>query len=285
MKIVITGAAGMIGRKLTARLIADGTPTQLKARADITPPGERWLELACPSPTRVLGALRELEGALNTLVAHAKLTPELPTQELLEKSLQDNMAFPKTVTIDQVIQAVAIFYHVAAKEITGRSRRKEIVRPRHVAMYLARQETEASLPEIGEALGGRDHTTVLYGIQKIEGLLEQDSTLRREIAALAAVLSVMQDAIVLAVIAGLCMAGAATLGVFFSQGASYMIRARLYKKLQTFSFANLDQMQTGQLMTRLSSDIDIVRMFTSAGVSLLLRVLTMIVGSVVLMIS
>jgi chromosomal replication initiator protein len=133
---------------------------------------------------RVVSNIRELEGALNTLVAHAKLTPELPTQELLEKSLQDNMAVPKTVTVDQVIQAAATFYHVAAKELTGRGRRKEIVRPRHVAMFLARQETEASLPEIGAALGGRDHTTVLYGIQKIAGLIEQDSTLRREISAI-----------------------------------------------------------------------------------------------------
>jgi chromosomal replication initiator protein len=132
---------------------------------------------------RVVSNIRELEGALNTLVAHAKLTPELPARELLEKSLQDNMAVPKTITVEQVIQAVAVFYQVSPKEITGRSRRKEIVRPRHVAMYLARQETEASLPEIGAALGGRDHTTVLYGTQKIEGLIEQDNTLRREIAA------------------------------------------------------------------------------------------------------
>jgi chromosomal replication initiator protein len=94
------------------------------------------------------------------------------------------MAVPKTTTVEQVIQAVSTFYHVQAKELTGRGRRKEIVRPRHVAMYLARHETEASLPEIGTALGGRDHTTVMYGVQKIEGLIEQDSTLRREIAAI-----------------------------------------------------------------------------------------------------
>jgi ATP-binding cassette subfamily B protein len=68
-----------------------------------------------------------------------------------------------------------------------------------------------------------------------------------------------------------------------SQGLAYDMRNKLFAHIQTFSFANLDQMQTGQLMTRLSSDVDIVRMFTSAGVSLLLRVLTMIVGSVVLM--
>ena len=68
-----------------------------------------------------------------------------------------------------------------------------------------------------------------------------------------------------------------------SQGLAYDLRNKLFAHIQTFSFANLDQMQTGQLMTRLSSDVDIVRMFASAGISLLLRALTMIVGSVVLM--
>ena len=170
-------------------LLADIQPPDLETRIAIlqfkaeSQPIDISEQMLTMIAQRVVSNIRELEGALNTLVAHAKLTPELPTQELLEKSLQDNMAVPKTVTIEQVIQAAATFYHVSSKEITGRSRRKEIVRPRHVAMYLARQETEASLPEIGEALGGRDHTTVLYGIQKIEGLSEQDSTLRREIAA------------------------------------------------------------------------------------------------------
>jgi chromosomal replication initiator protein len=154
---------------------------QFKAASQPIDISEKMLEMIAE---RVVSNIRELEGALTTLVAHAKLTPELPTQELLEKSLQDNMAVPKTTTVEQVVQAVSSFYHVPAGKITGRGRRKEIVRPRHVAMYLARHETEASLPEIGAALGGRDHTTVMYGTQKIEGLIEQDSTLRREIAAI-----------------------------------------------------------------------------------------------------
>jgi chromosomal replication initiator protein len=154
---------------------------QFKAASQPIDISEKMLNMIAE---RVVSNIRELEGALTTLVAHAKLTPELPTQELLEKSLHDNMAVPKTTTVKQVIQAVSTFYHVQAQEITGRGRRKEIVRPRHVAMYLARHETESSLPEIGAALGGRDHTTVMYGIQKIEGLIEQDSTLRREISAI-----------------------------------------------------------------------------------------------------
>jgi chromosomal replication initiator protein len=72
----------------------------------------------------------------------------------------------------------------ALNNLCGRRRNREIVRPRQVAMYLARTETQASLPEIGNAIGGRDHTTVLYGVQKIKGQLEEDSTLRREIVAI-----------------------------------------------------------------------------------------------------
>jgi chromosomal replication initiator protein len=171
-------------------LLADIQPPDLETRIAIlqfkaeSQPINISEEMLNMIAERVVSNIRELEGALTTLVAHAKLTPELPTQELLEKSLQDNMAFPKTTTVDQVLQAVAAFYHVQAQQITGRGRRKEIVRPRHVAMYLARHETESSLPEIGAALGGRDHTTVMYGVQKIEGLIEQDSTLRREISAI-----------------------------------------------------------------------------------------------------
>ena len=107
-----------------------------------------------------------------------------PTPEQLEETLQDIIASPKTLTADAVIKAVARFYHVPEQEITGRKRNKDIVRPRQVAMYLARTETQASLPEIGDLLGGRDHTTVIYGVDKVEGQLDEDNTLRREVMAI-----------------------------------------------------------------------------------------------------
>jgi chromosomal replication initiator protein len=133
---------------------------------------------------RVVSNIRELEGALNKVVAHARLSDQLPTVEFLEQCLQDIIARPKDLTVDQVIKGVVRFFHVTEEDLKGRRRNKDIVRPRQVAMYLARKETQASLPEIGAALGNRDHTTVMYGIQKIEGQIEQDSTLRREIVAI-----------------------------------------------------------------------------------------------------
>jgi chromosomal replication initiator protein len=79
---------------------------------------------------------------------------------------------------------VAVQFGIEREKILGRDRSKEVVLPRHVAMYLIREETNASLPEIGHAMGGRDHTTVMYGCDKINDLMEQDDNLRRQIMAI-----------------------------------------------------------------------------------------------------
>jgi chromosomal replication initiator protein len=168
-------------------LLADIQPPDLETRIAIlqfkaeTQPIPISEDLITVIAQRVVSNIRELEGALNKLVAYSTLTRTLPTEAQLEATLQDIIAAPKTLTPEEIIKAVAKFYHVAEKELTGRRRSKDIVRPRQIAMYLARQETQASLPEIGAALGGRDHTTVIYGVEKINGQLEQDNTLRREV--------------------------------------------------------------------------------------------------------
>jgi chromosomal replication initiator protein len=171
-------------------LLADIQPPDLETRIAIlrakaeSQPIEVSEDLLTMIAQRVFNNIRELEGALNKVVARARLSNTPPTEELLEACLQDLIAAPKTLTVDQVIDAVVSYCRVTRQELVGRRRNQDIVRPRQVAMYLARTETQASLPEIGAALGGRDHTTVLYGIQKIEGLLEQDSNLRRLVAAI-----------------------------------------------------------------------------------------------------
>ncbi|MFN2129522.1 MAG: chromosomal replication initiator protein DnaA [Anaerolineae bacterium] len=154
---------------------------QFKAQTQPIPIPEDLIELIAQ---RVVSNIRELEGALNKLVAHSTLTRTEPTEEQLEETLQDLIEVPKTLSTQQVIKTVARFYRMSEQKLTGRKRSKDIVRPRQVAMYLARKETQASLPEIGDALGGRDHTTVIYGVEKIEGQMEEDATLRREIMAI-----------------------------------------------------------------------------------------------------
>ena len=82
--------------------------------------------------------------------------------------------------MEEIISLVARFYKLDDAVLTGRSRTKDVAFARQMAMYLAREETDASLPQIGEALGGRDHTTVMHGWEKISSQIEQDDRLRRE---------------------------------------------------------------------------------------------------------
>ena len=85
------------------------------------------------------------------------------------------------MTVDQVIEAVCEYYNVSIDAMSSTSRSRAIAFPRQMVMYLARTETDASLPQIGSQLGNRDHTTVLYGYEKISALLETNSTTRRDI--------------------------------------------------------------------------------------------------------
>ncbi|RPJ57373.1 MAG: chromosomal replication initiator protein DnaA, partial [Dehalococcoidia bacterium] len=86
--------------------------------------------------------------------------------------------------VEQIIIAVASFYHLDKSILTGRDRSKDIAEARQMAMYLAREETGASLPHIGEVLGGRDHTTVMHGWEKIATQIEQNNQIRREMLAI-----------------------------------------------------------------------------------------------------
>ncbi len=83
-----------------------------------------------------------------------------------------------------IIEAVATQFDIGRDKLLGRERTRDVVLPRQIAMYLIREETNASLPEIGNALGGRDHTTIMYGIDKINELMEKDDNLRRQIMAI-----------------------------------------------------------------------------------------------------
>ncbi len=104
--------------------------------------------------------------------------------ELVESSLVDLLPRGGALTAERIIQAVASQYGIPVERLLSRERSREVALPRQVAMYLMREETGASLPQIGEALGGRDHTTVMYGCEKITDLLETDDGLRRQVFAI-----------------------------------------------------------------------------------------------------
>ncbi|MBO9344958.1 MAG: chromosomal replication initiator protein DnaA [Chloroflexi bacterium] len=125
--------------------------------------------------------VRELEGALTRLLATSDMTGRPITVQFARDTLADLVGRRAHITPSQVIETVAKFYNISVAEMVSPARNKELVQPRQVAMYLIRQETDASLPEIGNLLGGRDHTTVLHGIERIKDRLETEEQLRREI--------------------------------------------------------------------------------------------------------
>jgi chromosomal replication initiator protein len=126
---------------------------------------------------------RDLEGALNRLLAHSKLTGHTVTLEMAEREVRDLIRpqEPKRVKIEDIQRVVARQYNVSRSDLLSSRRTANVVRPRQVAMYLAKTLTLRSLPEIGRRFGGRDHTTVLHAVRKIEGLVGNDMALAEEI--------------------------------------------------------------------------------------------------------
>lgn len=126
---------------------------------------------------------RDLEGALNRLVAQWQFTRQAVTLVSAEITLRDLVGArePRRVRIDDIQRVVARHYNVSKSDLLSSRRTRTIVRPRQIAMYLAKVLTPRSLPEIGRRFGGRDHTTVLHAVRKIEGLIVGDITLAEEI--------------------------------------------------------------------------------------------------------
>ena len=129
---------------------------------------------------------RDLEGALNRLLAHSKLTGQPVTMELAEREVRDLIRpqEPRRVKIEDIQRIVARHYNVSRGDLLSSRRTANVVRPRQVAMYLAKTLTLRSLPEIGRRFGGRDHTTVLHAVRKIEHLVGNDTALAEEIEVL-----------------------------------------------------------------------------------------------------
>lgn len=130
---------------------------------------------------RMQSNIRELEGALTRVLAYADLRGLPITIELLDSALTDLLPRRKDIQPQEVIESVAAAFDIPIERMLGRDRSRQIALPRQIAMYLLREEAKISLPQIGEALGGRDHTTVMYGCEKVADLLEQDARLRRQV--------------------------------------------------------------------------------------------------------
>ncbi|MEN9562316.1 MAG: Chromosomal replication initiator protein DnaA [Chloroflexota bacterium] len=134
---------------------------------------------------RVQSNIRELEGALNRIIAYADLSGASLTPNLVEVALADLMPSRGDIGADTIVTEVADYYKLSVEKLLGRDRTKEVAHPRQIAMYLLREEAKISFPQIGEVLGGRDHSTVMSAIEKIKNQYENgEGRVRKDIDSL-----------------------------------------------------------------------------------------------------
>lgn len=127
--------------------------------------------------------IRELEGALNRLMVYCQLNNTRPTLDQTKNILVSVITPPKKrgVSAKKIVEIVSDFYNVVPEDLLKQSRKKEYVNPRQIAMYIIRKELETSLPSIGEFFGGRDHTTVIHAVEKVERNIREKNGLKQEI--------------------------------------------------------------------------------------------------------
>jgi chromosomal replication initiator protein len=169
-------------------LVADIHPTTYELRLGILQ--SKAEQRGMPVPPKVLEFLahkitsnvRELEGALTRIVAHAQLVGRAITLESAQEVLHDLLrANDRRVTIDEIQKRVAEHYNIRLSDMHSARRARVVARPRQVAMFLCKQLTPRSLPEIGRKFGGRDHTTVMHAVKKVEELIASDTSLAEDV--------------------------------------------------------------------------------------------------------
>jgi len=168
-------------------LIVDIQPPELETRIAIlrtkaeragrNVPGEILESIA----HQIQSNIRELEGALTRVLAYSDLSGKPLTMELTKIALTDFLPAPSSVEPDRILEIVADTFSITQEELLSRNRSRKIALPRQIAMYLLRDMVNASFPQIGKTMGGRDHTTVLYACEKIANLIERDDLFRRQV--------------------------------------------------------------------------------------------------------
>ena len=177
----LSGLEDRLRTRLGCGMVADLHATTFELRISILE--AKATRANADVPARVLEFLahkittnvRELEGSLNRLIAHANLFNRPITLETTQEVLHDILkAHDRRVTIDEIQRRVAAHYNMRIGDMVSARRARAVARPRQVAMYLAKQLTSRSLPEIGKKFGNRDHTTVMHACSRISELMEQD---------------------------------------------------------------------------------------------------------------
>lgn len=188
----IEGMDKRVLSRLAGGLVADIQPASMELRLDIlrarressgaVTVGDDVLALLARS---ICTNIRELEGAFNKLIAYSQLIGRAVSIEMAQNVLADSMrANARRITIDEIQRACAAHYRIDLSEMRSARRARAVARPRQVAMYLAKKLTPRSLPEIGRIFGGRDHSTVIHAVRKIESLRKENADLDSDIRTL-----------------------------------------------------------------------------------------------------
>lgn len=184
----LLGLEERLRSRLAWGLVADIHPSTYDLRYGILQAKREQLEAEVPDAVleflalKVTSNIRELEGALNRIVAHADVTKNAVTLETTQDVLQDLLrSNDRRITIDEIQRKVAEHYNIRMADMHSARRSRQVARPRQVAMYLAKQLTARSLPEIGRKFGGRDHTTVMHAVRKIDELMGDDAQIAQDV--------------------------------------------------------------------------------------------------------
>jgi chromosomal replication initiator protein len=188
----LDGVDQRILSRLSMGLVADIQPADLELRRTILqqrlakmPEAQVGADVVEFLARTISRNVRELEGGLNKLLAYAQLTGRPVTRVLAEEQLKDILsACRRRITIDEIQRAVCEYYRIDRSEMSSKRRARAVVRPRQVAMYLAKMMTPRSYPEIGRKFGGRDHSTVIHAVRLVEGLRRQDSEMDNDVRTL-----------------------------------------------------------------------------------------------------
>ncbi len=174
--------------RLSGGLVVDFLPTNYELRLGILKKKVEILNIDIPIDvlqflaSKIVNNVRELEGALNRIWANYELTGKKVNIENSTNLLSDLIsAREKTISIDNIKKKVSSYYNLALSDMTSSRRSINIARPRQIAMYISKELTSYSYPEIGKAFGGKDHTTVIHAVKKIESLIEDDQKLKKHI--------------------------------------------------------------------------------------------------------
>ncbi len=184
----LEGMEERLKSRLNCGLVADIHATTYELRLGILQAKAERVGVEVPSKVmeflahKITSNVRELEGALNRVAAHASLVGRDITLESAQDVLHDLIrAHDRRVTIEEIQKKVAAHFNIRTSDMHSARRARSVARPRQVAMYLAKQLTSRSLPEIGRKFGGRDHTTVMHAVKKVEELRERDATFAEDV--------------------------------------------------------------------------------------------------------